>query len=336
VIHVLRHSRRRFLGGLAGALLLPASAEAATGDSEPSRELESFRLGSGDTVEYWIGATPVTWNIIPNGKDPIGGETYEAAKTTIETVVYKAYTANWAALLPDSATVTGDNDGIPGPLIRARAGDTILVHFKNFDQASPHSMHFHGVHYDTPSDGAYIPGVSGPGANVAPNQTFTYKLLPGADSFGVWPYHDHSPSMDDSIAGGLYGAMSILGVNEKKPDREFVVFFQSMKIATATGSEAVMTINGRSFIGNTPTFRAKVGDVVQWDVLALGDDFHAFHVHGHRWLGPGGIPQDVQTVAPAESFRIRWTEDKVGTWLYHCHVEQHMMTGMIGEYVVTK
>jgi len=36
----------------------------------------------------------------------------------------------------------------------------------------------------------------------------------------------------------------------------------------------------------------------------------------------------VQTVAPAESFRIRWTEDKPGTWLYHCHVEAHMMMGM--------
>jgi hypothetical protein len=24
---------------------------------------------------------------------------------------------------------------------------------------------------------------------------------------GVWPYHDHSPTMDDSIAGGMYGAL---------------------------------------------------------------------------------------------------------------------------------
>ena len=49
-----------------------------------------------------------------------------------------------------------------------------------------------------------------------------------------------------------------------------------------------MTIDGRAFVGNTPVFRAKVGDVVQWDVLALGDDFHTFHVHGHRWLTADG------------------------------------------------
>jgi len=25
-----------------------------------------------------------------------------------------------------------------------------------------------------------------------------------------------------------------------------------------------------------------------------------------------------------------------GTWLYHCHVEEHMMNGMIGIYRVTR
>ena len=82
-----------------------------------------------------------------------------------------------------------------------------------------------------------------------------------------------------------------------------------------------------------PTIHARVGDVVQWDVLALGDDHHTFHVHGHRWL-KDGVPIDVQTVGPAESFKIRWREDRAGTWLYHCHVESHMMNGMIGLYRV--
>ena len=51
--------------------------------------------------------------------------------------------------------------------------------------------------------------------------------------------------------------------------------------------------------------------MVQWDVLALGDEHHTFHVHGHRWL-EHGTPVDVQTVGPAESFRIRWREDRPG------------------------
>jgi len=152
VTHSRKHNRRRFLGGLAALLVLPTPA-AAEGDTQ-DRELESVEVGPRQTVEYRTGATPVTWNIIPSGRDPIGGTTYDPAKTTIQTVVYKGYTANWSALLPDSGSVSGDNDGIPGPLIRARVGDTILVHLKNFDQNAPHSMHFHGVHYDIPSDGA--------------------------------------------------------------------------------------------------------------------------------------------------------------------------------------
>ena len=38
----------------------------------------------------------------------------------------------------------------------------------------------------------------------------------------------------------------------------------------------------------------------------------------------------------AESFKFRWHEDAPGTWLYHCHVEDHMMRGMIGIYQVSR
>jgi hypothetical protein len=64
--------------------------------------------------------------------------------------------------------------------------------------------------------------------------------------------------MMDSIQGGMYGALSILGRRERAPDREFVVFLESMA--------DFMTIDGRAFIGNTPVFHARVGDLVQWDV----------------------------------------------------------------------
>ncbi len=271
-----------------------------------------------------MAAVPVTWHVVPNERDAIGGMRFEPSQTTLRTVVYRQFTRDFGKMVPN---VEG-NRGIQGPLLHARVGDTIVVHFRNLDTEfnRPHSMHFHGVEYAPGSDGAYIPGFSGPGANVKPGQTFTYRLVAGPGSAGVWPYHDHSPSMMDSIAGGMYGALSILGRSEQAPDREFVVFLES--------TLGFMTINGRAFVGNTPVFRAKVGETVQWDVLALGDDFHTFHVHGHRWLTADG-PRDTQTVGPAESYKIRWREDAPGTWLYHCHVEAHMMNGMIGIYRVS-
>src|SRR5215207_1157325 len=72
--------------------------------------------------------------------------------------------------------------------------------------------------------------------------------------------------MDESTHGGLYGALSILGPDERPPDREFVVFFETQL--------DFMTINGRAFVGNTPVFHARVGETVQWYLLSHGDDFH--------------------------------------------------------------
>jgi manganese oxidase len=279
-----------------------------------------------ETRDYWVAAVDVDWNMVPNGRDAIGDMMYDASQTVFPTVVYRRYTKGWKKPLRNSP----DQDLIPGPLIHARVGDKLRIHFKNLDRAfgRPHSMHFHGVEYKPSSDGAYVPGFSGRDGDVKPGQTWTYKLTAGDHSAGVWPYHDHSPSMEESIAGGMFGALSILGRHQHKPDKEFVVIFAPMG--------QFQTIDGRAFVGNTPVFHSKVGDDVQWDVLALGSEHHTFHVHGHRWVAPDGTDRDTQTVGPAESFAIRWKEKDPGTWLYHCHVETHMMQGMIGIYRVAK
>lgn len=314
----MRRIVRRGPGALAALLALAAVTLAPSAAGGPS---------PGAVREYWIAAVPMRWNVVPNGRNAIEHERFERSETTFTAVVYRRFTRDWGRMIPNQPGAAADNDGIPGPLLRARVGDRIVVHFKNLDNEfeRPHSMHFHGVEYPFGSDGAYIPGFSTPGGNVKPGDTWTYRLEAGEDSTGVWPYHDHSRSMSDSIAGGLYGALSILGREQKPPDREFVVYFSQHL--------DFKTVNGRAFVGNTPVFRARVGELVQWDVLAIGDDHHTFHVHGHRWRIPRGS-EDTRTLGPAESFSVRWREDVRGTWLYHCHVEEHMMNGMIGVYRV--
>jgi FtsP/CotA-like multicopper oxidase with cupredoxin domain len=286
--------------------------------------------GAGARVlDVWVQAVPMSWNIAPNGHDAIMGMPVTPADAIFPTVVYRRYSPHWRKPLPNAPHGSTDGLLIPGPLVHARVGDHLRIHFRNMDTLyrDPHSMHFHGVHYQPSSDGAYVPGFSHGDANVKVGHSWTYHLFAGSDSVGVWPYHDHSPSMDRSIAGGLFGMLSIRGRHDKLPDREFQVVFSPFG--------KFMAINGRAFVGNTPIFRSRVGDLVQWDVMAMGSDFHTFHVHGHRWRGVGGVPRDTQTVGPAESFRIRWRERDPGTWLYHCHVEDHMMRGMIGLYRVS-
>jgi FtsP/CotA-like multicopper oxidase with cupredoxin domain len=283
------------------------------------------------TLDVWVAAVPTSWNVAPNGVDAIMGMPVDPAEAIFPTVVYRRYSAGWRRGLGNAPDSSADGLEIPGPLIRARVGDRIRIHFKNLDslRRAPHSMHFHGVHYAPSSDGAYLPGFSGRDADVKFGQSYTYDLRAGADSVGVWPYHDHSQSMDDSIKGGMFGMLSILGAHERAPDREFEVVFSPF-------GKSFMAIDGRAFVGNTPVFKSKLGQTVQWDVMAMGSEHHTFHVHGHRWIAPGGVPRDTQTVGPAESFRIRWRERDAGTWLYHCHVEDHMMRGMIGIYQVAR
>jgi FtsP/CotA-like multicopper oxidase with cupredoxin domain len=285
---------------------------------------------SAAVKHYWVAAVPVTWNVIPNQRDAIMGTTYTPAQTVFPTVVYRRYSKNWRRPLANEPQGDGNQDLMPGPLLRARVGDRLRVHFKNLDTTfdRPHSMHFHGVHYRPSSDGAFLPGFSGRDADVRPGKSYTYKLTAGRDSAGAWPYHDHGPEMEASIDGGMWGMLSIRGRAERVPDREFVVVFAPMG--------QFQSIDGRAFVGNTPVFRSKVGDVVQWDVMAMGSEHHTFHVHGHRWRAKDGTPRDTQTVGPAESFRVRWREEDPGTWLYHCHVESHMAAGMIGTYRVSR
>ena len=244
-----------------------------------------------------------------------------------KTVVYRQYTKDFAKQVGKQP----GNEGIQGPLLHARVGDTILVHFRNLDTLNnqPHSMHFHGVRYQFGSDGSYIPGFSGPGANVKPGETFTYKLVAEQElrrGLAV----PRPLAVDDaprSRAASTARSRSV-GPNEPAPDHEFVVYLESHL--------GFMTIDGRAFVGNTPVFRAKVGDVVQWDVLALGDDFHTFHVHGHRWMTAGWATRHAGHRAGRELQDPLDARTRPGTWLYHCHVESHMMNGMIGIYRVTR
>jgi manganese oxidase len=277
--------------------------------------------------EHWVAAVPITWNVVPNQRDAISGAAIDPGRSVLPTVVYRRFTRGWRRPLPNTPT-SGNHDLIPGPLVRARVGDKIVIHFKNLDTAfrHSHSMHFHGVKYKPSSDGAFVPGVSGRDGDVKPGQTWTYRLTAARGTQGVWPYHDHSRSMAESIEGGMYGMLSIRERGEPLPDKEFVVVFTPMS--------DFQTINSRAFVGNSPVFRSRVGELVQWNVMGMGSEHHTFHVHGHRWLERGVVPRDTQTVGPAESFRIRWREDAPGTWLYHCHVETHMAQGMIGLYRV--
>ena len=107
--------------------------------------------------------------------------------------------------------------------------------------------------------------------------------------------------------------------------------------ATGTGFAAAnikSTINGYIF-ANGPMMTMKKGERVRWYLLTLGEgfNFHTPHWHGNVVVDHGKRT-DVLLLGPAQMETVDMVPDDPGTWLYHCHVEEHMDTGMVTMYKV--
>lgn len=128
------------------------------------------------------------------------------------------------------------------------------------------------------------------------------------------------------------------------------------------------TINGRTYLGNTPSVVAGTSTKMRFGVVGMGGsgDVHTFHIHGHRWIVPGphgtteGVIkfsaqdtpvsqfEDTRIFGPANSFGFTINgaagsfmrsggssaNDSKGEWHMHCHFLDHMMTGMMGSLLI--
>jgi manganese oxidase len=108
---------------------------------------------------------------------------------------------------------------------------------------------------------------------------------------------------------------------------------------TLTGSGFVdsnfkATINGYLY-GNGPKMVMKQGQRVRWYLMTIGFgfNFHTPHWHGNTVL-LNRQRTDVIALSPAQMVTVDMVPDNPGTWMYHCHVSDHMDSGMIALYEV--
>jgi len=96
------------------------------------------------------------------------------------------------------------------------------------------------------------------------------------------------------------------------------------------------SINGFIF-GNMPLMKMKVGDRVRWYVATLGDfnNAHSPHWHGNT-VTVAGQRTDVISIISAQMVTANMVPDAPGIWLYHCHISDHMLAGMVGRYEVER
>jgi FtsP/CotA-like multicopper oxidase with cupredoxin domain len=209
---------------------------------------------------------------------------------------------------------------------------------------------------------------------VGPGQTHTYiwevpeRAGPGPHdpSTILWMYHSHVDEPKDTNAGligpiivGREGSLRADGT-PKDVDREFVQMFTVFdenaswyldeNIETFAGDPASVdpededfvesnlmhSVNGYVF-GNLPltALTMRRGEDVRWYMLGMGTevDLHTPHWHGQS-LTWAGMRTDIAELLPASMKVLDMVPDNPGTWLYHCHVNDHIDAGMIVRFRV--
>lgn len=94
-------------------------------------------------------------------------------------------------------------------------------------------------------------------------------------------------------------------------------------------------INGRLF-GNLRGLDMNEGERVRWYLFGLGseEDFHTAHWHGLTVLDQHSQRTDVIELLPASMKVADMRADNPGSWLFHCHVAEHMARGMFANFTI--
>jgi manganese oxidase len=210
------------------------------------------------------------------------------------------------------------------------------------------------------------------GNAVHHGETFTYTWTvperagpgPGDPSSILWMYHSHFNESRD-MNSGLLGPIIISRKGSTRPDgtpkdvdREFIVAFanfqeidsgyfmtnavhdqkySSSQISNPNFPKTLEYYTMNGFIrGTMPLLTMKKGERVRWYMLANSneDDVHAPHWHGQTVLA-NAMRTDTLSLGPMMMMVADMVPDNPGTWLFHCHVNEHFDNGMYSLFKVT-
>ena len=117
----------------------------------------------------------------------------------------------------------GFNNSVPGPVLRARKGETLVIRVKN-DLHEPTVVHWHGIRLPSSMDGTH--DTQGP---IQPGEEFEYKfVVPDAGTF--W-YHSHQ-NETEQMERGMYGALIVEDETDPVTDQERIFMIDDMKLTS--------------------------------------------------------------------------------------------------------
>ncbi|MCR4305014.1 MAG: copper-containing nitrite reductase [Gallionella sp.] len=235
------------------------------------------------------------------------------------------------------------NGKVPGPMLRARVGDTIEITLKNAkSSAMIHNVDLHAV---------WGQGGGAAATNVAPGEekSFVFKAL----NPGLYVYHCATPVIPQHISSGMYGLILIEPEGGlPKVDKEFYVMqgdmyadgagaekeFNLDKMLAEQPTHVVMNGSAAALAGNP--MKAKVGDDIRIFFGVGGPNLtSAFHAIGTIWdkvypegaLSEKDVHRNVQTtvVPPGGATMVEFKARVPAKYILVDHALGRLMKGNV-------
>ncbi|HET7921893.1 MAG TPA: copper-containing nitrite reductase [Gammaproteobacteria bacterium] len=278
---------------------------------------------------------------------PVGNRAPTTVHYTIESFEVKAR-------LADGTTYNywTFNGKVPGPMLRVRVGDTVVVRFRNAASSRMiHSIDFHAV--TGPGGGAAVLQVP-PGGE----KTLTFKALDP----GLYVYHCATPMVAQHIANGMFGLILVVPAGGlPKVDHEYYVMQSEIYTVGAFGQQGYQEFDVRKLLDEQPEYfvfngavdalnkyhplHSKTGDTVRIFFGDGGPNFtSSFHVIGEIFdraylLGSLLSPplKDVQTITvpPGGAGMVEFTTEVPGKYILVDHALSRAERGLSGSLIVT-
>jgi nitrite reductase (NO-forming) len=256
-------------------------------------------------------------------------------------------------LAPQTTYTYWTFDGkVPGPMLRARVGDSITITLKNPNTSNMiHSIDLHAV--TGPGGGASVMQVP-PGEE----RSFTFKaLVPG-----VFVYHCATPMVAEHIANGMFGLIVIEPAGGlPKVDHEYYVMQSEIYTTQPYGFIGHQQFDVQRLLDEQPTYfvlngavgaltqdyplHAKVGESVRIFFGDAGPDFtSSLHMIGeifknvYAWGSFENPPlHGIQTISvpPGGAAMVEVIPDVPGKYILLDHAISRMEKGLSGYLLVT-
>jgi FtsP/CotA-like multicopper oxidase with cupredoxin domain len=337
--------------GMTGTMTV--SATGATGS--PSGEegtTDTTAAGEHGTEEDWARLDQAMHDSIlefPAETEGVGNQPLEPAEVLADgTKVFELTAAitDWEVEPGRVVQAFTYNGQVPGPWIKVNTGDRVQVRVRN-DLPMGTDVHFHGIDVPNEMDG------------VAPltqeliepdGGEFTYEFVAERQALGMYHAHHHGQMQ---VPNGLFGMFQIDDM--PLPEGQTVSgvtlpaeieVAQELPMVVNDAGVIGLTLNGKGFPATAPI----VMGLDEWGLVHYqneGLQTHPMHMHGFRQLvvAKDGVPLDqpywVDTVnvAPGERYSVLFQADRAGTWVFHCHILNHVereegMYGMVTAVIV--